>query len=535
MKDNHFWIEIKMITKKAFLNKGESSSWKDEQELASLIKQLTINNLYDEKFIARIDHYAKNMKINKRSSLKRFIESIILNGTDPSTRFSQELYKEINEDVKSSGSSSILHYLEFGIKEERKYAKSKHNFQESLYVCCCKSIDVTKYSKFLIIDIQNYQELSADQNNIKLILSCPEFKNHHKVIKMYGKELDLGKSEDVTCYLTCGAKVHTINQEELITNEIEELIYIDSKVFSSKENTSIFLAAAKDRVIYHQNFINFWPENTDSKEYIFGYKLFRKNFILPNFFSENTQNYLFFADIPNSSAIISNQKVFNKTLINKLVGYEIDWAYIGIKAKESQIRFMSTKEIKTFSSSMLLAHNEVIYYGTREKTNEKFSFELEKYPRVIDYSPEYLKMNGNVSQVSLGASQKTIDLLNYFDLIPMLNLINILVWRLEDNEDCDVALLSEEDLNNPKVNVKDKNKVVFIDTQDYPPNANTFDLEFMINPRFNKYYDTAHFYRYNLKLISDTNNLNKLYSSLNIVFANRSLKVIDSLIEPTVS
>jgi hypothetical protein len=184
---------------------------------------------------------------------------------------------------------------------------------------------------------------------------------------------------------------------------------------------------------------------------------------------------------------------------------------------------------------MLLAHNEVIYYGTREKTNEKFSFELEKYPRVIDYSPEYLKMNGNVSQVSLGASQKTIDLLNYFDLIPMLNLINILVWRLEDNEDCDVALLSEEDLNNPKVNVKDKNKVVFIDTQDYPPNANTFDLEFMINPRFNKYYDTAHFYRYNLKLISDTNNLNKLYSSLNIVFANRSLKVIDSLIEPTVS
>jgi hypothetical protein len=108
MKDNHFWIEIKMITKKAFLNKGESSSWKDEQELASLIKQLTINNLYDEKFIARIDHYAKNMKINKRSSLKRFIESIILNGTDPSTRFSQELYKEINEDVKTQFSRVLV-------------------------------------------------------------------------------------------------------------------------------------------------------------------------------------------------------------------------------------------------------------------------------------------------------------------------------------------------------------------------------------------------------------------------------------------
>ncbi len=524
-----------MVIKKAYLNKGKLSSGKNEKDLASLVKQLKINDLYDEKFIGRIDPYARNKKMNKSSSFSRYIESIILNGTDPSMRFSQLLYKEINEDVKSSDVPSILHYLEFGIKEERMYAKSEHNFQETLHACRCKSIDLTAYSKFLIIDIQNYCEISADQSNIKLMLSCLEFKNYHKIIKINDKKYKLSDSEDITFYLTCGTEVHTINQKELITNDIEEIVYIDGEVIRTKENTSNFLSAVKNRVIYDQNFINFWPENTDSKESIIGYKLFRKSFIVPNISSENTFNFLFFADIPNRSAIVSNQRVFNQILIKKLFSYEIDWAWIGIKAKESQIRFVTTKESKAFSSRKLLAYNEAKYFRTREKTNKEFSFELEKYPRIIDYSPEYLKMNGNVSQVNLGASQKTIDLLNYFNMIPMLNLINILVWRLEDNQDCDVVLLSEDDLSNPKLNVKDKNKVVFLDTKNYSLNANSFDIEFMTNPIFDQYYDTGHFYRYNLKLISDSNNLNKLYYSLNIVFANRNLKVLDSFVDPSFS
>jgi hypothetical protein len=535
LRDNHFWIEIKMVIKKAYLKKGKLSSGKNEKDLANLVKQLVINDLYDEKFIGSIDPYARNKKMNKSSSLSRYIESIILNGTDPSRRFSQALYKEINEDIKSSGVPSILHYLEFGIKEERMYAKSESNFQETLHACRCKSIDLTAYSKFLIIDIQNYYEISAVQSNIKLMLDCLEFKNYHKIIKINDKKFKLSDSEDITFYLTCGTEVHTINQKELITNDIEEIVYIDGEVIRTKENTSNLLSAVKNRVIYDQNFINFWPEITDSKERIIGYKLFRKSFIVPNISSENTFNFLFFADIPNSSAIVSNQRVFNQILIKKLFSYEIDWAWIGIKAKESQIRFVTTKESKAFSSSKLLAYNEAKYFRTREKTNKEFSFELEKYPRVITYSPEYLKMNGNVSQVNLGASQKTIDLLNYFNMIPMLNLINILVWRLEDNQDYDVVLLSEDDLRNPKLNVKDKNKVVFLDTKNYSLNANSFDIEFMINPIFDQYYDTGHFYRYNLKLISDSNNLNKLYYSLNIVFANRNLKVLDSFIDPSFS
>jgi hypothetical protein len=535
MKDNYYWIELKMIIKKVYLKKSELSGWKNRNELANLVKQSEINNLYDEEFIGRIDQYAKNKKMNKSSSKNRFIESIILNATDPSPRFSQELYKEINEDVKSSDSSSILHYLEFGIKEERRYAKSKHNFQDTVYVCRCKSIDVTAHSKFLIIDLQNYQELTADLTNLKLILSCSELKNHHKIIKVNEKKFESSKSKDITYYLTCRADVHTINHKELITNEIEEIVYIDSEVIGRNENISIFLAGIKEQVNYHHNFIKFWPENTDTKENIIGYKLFRKNFILTNISYENTQNKLFFSDIPNFSAIVSNQRLFNQTLINKLISYEIDWAWIGIKAKESQIRFVTTKDVKAFSSSKSLAHNEAKYFRTREKTNREFSFELEKYPRVIDYSPEYLKMNGNVSQINLGASQKIIDFFKSFNMISMLNLINILVWRLEDNQDYDVILLSEEDLSNPKLKVNDRNKVIFINIQDYPLNANSFDLEFMINPIFNQFYETAHFYRYNLKLIYDTNYLNKLYYSLNKIFANRDLKVLDSLIEPSVS
>jgi hypothetical protein len=535
MQDNHFWIEIKMIIKKAFRNKVKSQSWKNEQDLASLVKQLKINDLYDEEFIGRIDKYARNKKRKKFTAFNRFIESIILNGTDPTNRFSQELYKEINEDVKTSDSPSILHYLEFGIKEERKYAKSEYNFQETLFSCQCKSVDVTAYNKFLIIDIQNYKEFSVNQTNLRFILSCSEFKNHHKIVKTSEKKLDSSNSKDITYYLTCGAEVHTINHKELITNEIEEIVYIDEEVLRTKENISIFFSALKERVNYPQNFIIFWPECTELKEEIIGYKLFRKNFILPNISSEKSQNNLFFADIPNGSAIVSNQKIFNQTLINKLVSYEIDWAWIGIKAKESEIRFVTAKEFKAFSSSKSLAHNEAKYFRTREQTNREFSFELEKYPRVIDYSRDYIKMNGNVSQLNLGVTQKTIDLFNSLNMIPMLNLINILVWRLEDNQDYDVVLLSEEDLGNPKLKIHNKNKVIFIDTKEYPLNANSFDLEFMINPRLNNYYDTGHFYRYNLKLIYNTNYLNKIYYSLNVLLANRDLKVLDSLIDPRFS
>jgi hypothetical protein len=134
--------------------------------------------------------------MNKSSSLSRYIESIILNGTDPSRRFSQALYKEINEDIKSSGVPSILHYLEFGIKEERMYAKSESNFQETLHACRCKSIDLTAYSKFLIIDIQNYYEISAVQSNIKLMLDCLEFKNYHKKYYIDNKDIISLKMKD---------------------------------------------------------------------------------------------------------------------------------------------------------------------------------------------------------------------------------------------------------------------------------------------------------------------------------------------------
>jgi hypothetical protein len=393
---------------------------------------------------------------------------------------------------------------------------------------------VSEHRKFLVIDLKKYQGSSIDQAKIELILSCSELKNHHKIIKINNSNLELRNSRDLTYFLTCGAVLHTSKDNKLITNEIEELVYIDGELITTKENIAIFVEALRDRVKYHQNFINFWPENTESHDHIIGYKLFRKCFILPNVYSKEMWNHLFFADIPNSFALVSNQKVFNETIINQLVSYEIDWAWIGIKAKESQIRFVTTKDSKTFSSSKLLFHNEAKYFRTREKTNEEYSFELEKYPRIIDYSLEYLKMNGNVSQVNLGASQKTLDLFNSLNIIPMLNLINILVWRLEDNQDYDVALLSEEDLSNPKLNIKDKNKVVFIDTNKFPLNANSFDIEFMKNPVFNDYYDTTHFYRYNLKLTYESDNLKKLYYTLNMLFANRNLKVLDSLIEPRI-
>jgi hypothetical protein len=535
IKDKYFWIEIKMKIKKVLLNKDRLIDWKNEQELISLVKQLKLNDLYDEEFIKRNDPYARIKKKNNNLSPKRYIESIIFNGTDPSTRFSQELYKEINEDAKYLGQSSILHYLAKGIKEKRKYAKSKNSFQDTFHVCRCESINLTENSKFLVIDMGKYQEISVDKNQIESILICSEFENHHKIIKINDRKFKLSNSKDITYFLTCGAEAHTGNNNELIANEIEELVYITSEVISTKKSLSLLLAAIRDRVKYHQNFINFWPESTFSQEYVIGYKLFRKNFILPNVYSKSTLNSLFFADIPNSSALVSNQRVFNETLINRLVSYEIDWARIGIEAKESQIRFASTTEINTFSTSKILSYNEAKYFKTRENINKKFSFELEKYPRVGDYSPGYLKMNGNVSQVNLGASRKTIDLFNSLNMIPKLNLINVLVWRLEDYQDCDVVLLSEEDISNSDLNIKDKHKVVFLDTKNYAINANSFDLEFMVNPRFNQFYDGTHFYRYNLKLTCESNNLKKLYFTLNIVFASRNLKVLDSFVDPSFS
>lgn len=523
---NSYWLYAKRVVKKKLYLKHRVNFWNGEWNQASIIKKLRDSEFYDVDFIDELDSNAEIGFFKNSQSIESQIESILIDSIDPSENFSQKLYKEINEDVKGLAITSIEHYLELGISEHRKYAKSEYRRRKELNMCSCNKVSIAGAGKILVIDF--FELESQNQRILNKILMSAEFSEYHKIIKTYYEGNVENKQRDVTYLKVCNSENH--NNDNLVTdqNEIEEIVYLNFEIISRDNNLNKILCTFKNDVKGDTRNIIFWPETLKNNQDKMGYKIFRKGFILPNVCGDISNNRMIFADLPNRNIFISRSSDFNKILIKKLIYSEIDWIELGIVAKDLRNRFVTLKSMPTIYNRKLVRPNEAEYLSSRDQSNIKYSFELEKYPKISDFSPHYLNINGNVSQVNIAMTGKTHNLLNSINMVEILNSLNIQIWERVAGHDYDVILFSEDDIDDVILNEEEQRKVIFLELKHSLPHINSFGLEFMVNPKFINYHGSGHYYRYNLTLKEESYFRQETYFNLNILLANRNLRLLDS-------